>query len=280
MKLDHAIASAAILALLATALRAQHPKPETIPTLPLPIEQYHQERPDVSLLTSDMIKGLFLEETQCGHFVDDGTFFDAVSSTTSGKIAFAMRWLDPRPGTIVHSAIFTGYGEFCIVTDGAVIDGKFIGRVMPNSLAISDTGLVAWEGEYFTSPAESIAGNRPHRGAFIGNRFAFELDERNATPANNPDMSKKDFIWRNELLVPRPGVVLGVSPVITPVRPVFPPSALPKAVAPQTPASPNAQRPQPAPKPVPKAATPKPAVTAQPKPQRVLPCPPFCPQKH
>jgi hypothetical protein len=178
-----------------------------------------------------------------------------------------------------NSAIFTGFEATCSVTDGAIIDGRFIQRVMPNSLAVSDQGRVSWEGEYFPLREENLSDLPVHRGAFIGNKFAFEIDQRNATPAIDPDLSKKDFIWSKEVLVPRPGVVLAVSPVIpVPARPIAPTSALPRAVAPKTAASPNAQSPQPAPKPAPKAAAPKPAGTAPPKVQRILvPCLPFRP---
>jgi hypothetical protein len=222
---------------------------------------------------SPWVSAIISGATLCGHLVDDGTFLDAVSFNAAGQMAFVIRWLDWRPGTIVHSALLTG-ADTCFVTDGAIVDGKVIARAMPNSLAVSNQhAFVAWEGEYWNSPLESTTRS-PHRGAFIGNKFAFEIDQRNATPATMPDKLKfsSDFRWSNvnEVLVPKPGIVLiPASPVIAaPARPAALPKAAPTAM-PKEPAAANigARRP---PEAAPKPATPK----VQRKP---APCPPFRP---
>jgi hypothetical protein len=89
----------------------------------------------------------------CGdHVIGQGTLLVALALDDSRKEeAFVARWLEPeRDG--IHSAVFTR-GR-CITSDGAIVDGKRISKILPNSLAISSQhGLVAYEALYFDHPA-------------------------------------------------------------------------------------------------------------------------------
>ena len=163
-------------------------------------------------ISLDFAKHQLLGLTACGHKVDEGTFVDADPVSSSHEQAFAVRWLDPNPGDIVHTAIFTGSLR-CVVMDGVVVDGRVIARALPNSLAVSNQhALTAWEGDYWNSSTEQLRGVPPHRGLFIENRFAFEIDRRNASVPNGPDLddATRDFRWNDEkeLIVPKPGIAL------------------------------------------------------------------------
>ena len=144
-----------------------------------------------------------------GHKVGEGTFLDATAQSESNQQqAYAERWLEPEPGNTVHSAVFTK--ARCIVSDGDTVDGRFITRVLPNSLGVSNRGLVAYEALYLDTTDKGT--KRERRGAFIENRFAFELDPLKASLLNRPDVTDtdRDFRWNEArgALDTAPGVAL------------------------------------------------------------------------
>ena len=153
--------------------------------------------------------------TLCGHLADGGTFVDAANFNPSQEEAIAMRWLDPK-GSTVHSAIVTG-AKRCVVKDGDEVDGKLIARVIPDSVVVSAKhALTAYEAEFFNSPSEKAKGGASHRGLFIENGLAAELDPHKAKASNSLNVrdEDRDFWWNDEkeTVVLRPGVVLASVP--------------------------------------------------------------------
>ena len=144
----------------------------------------------------DFTRSQFIGRQFCNHTFTQATYLDAVR-TNSGTRAFAVRWLDPEPGTtIVHTALSTD--SRCVVRDGDLIDGKRIFRVLPNSLAIShQDGLVAYEALY-SDPADDITpGHSYRRGVFIDKRFVADIEPQSLTAS--PDEDAFDFWWREDL---------------------------------------------------------------------------------
>jgi hypothetical protein len=149
-----------------------------------------------------------------GHIADEGTFVDAVAlGSTRKEVAFMVRWLDPDPGTIVHSTVFTQ--THCVASDGDILDGRRILRVLLNSLGVSKEGLVAYEAIYANRPERSLAGIE-HRGLFIENHFVYELDPGKAAAIDSLTLTDadRDFAWDDEQgrIVPKAGTVLPAQP--------------------------------------------------------------------
>ncbi len=147
----------------------------------------------------------------CGHVIDDGTVFDAVSVNDSHELAMVIRWLDPT-STAIRSAVFTGRKR-CVAMDGTAVNGKSIVQVLPNSVALSrQHALVAWEAYYWNSPAEARPGLAPHRGIFIEYVFVAELDPAKASPLGKRELDEKngDFQWKDdpETIVVKPGLAI------------------------------------------------------------------------
>ena len=147
----------------------------------------------------------------CGdHVIGQGTLLVALALDDSRKEeAFVARWLEPeRDG--IHSAVFTR-GR-CITSDGAIVDGKRISKILPNSLAISSQhGLVAYEALYFDHPAGGPEMPQDiRRGVFIESRFLLEIDPHKASALSGPKDEDRDFSWnaQTERIDMRPGLAL------------------------------------------------------------------------
>jgi hypothetical protein len=123
--------------------------------------------------------------------------------------AISVRWLDPDPGIPMRTAIFTTELR-CIASDTTVVDGKWIVRLLPNSLAMSKERVVAYEAIYLNRNETPVATE--HRGVFIGNRFLFDLNPAKASPPDSYN-ADSDFAWddTNNRIVPKPGIVLTTS---------------------------------------------------------------------
>ena len=144
----------------------------------------------------DFSRSQFIGRQFCNHTFTEATYLDAVK-TYPGTRAFVARWLDPEPGTtIIHTALFTD--SRCVVSDGDVIDGKRIVRVLPNSLAIShQDGLVAYEAIYFDPAHDIMSAHSYRRGVFIDKRFFADIGPQSLTAT--PDENTFDFWWSEKL---------------------------------------------------------------------------------
>lgn len=147
----------------------------------------------------------------CGdHVIGQDTFLVALALGDSRKEeAFVARWLEPeREG--IHSAVFTR--SRCIASDGDIVDGKRISKILPNSLAVSSQhGLVAYEALYFDHPAGGPETPQDvRRGVFIESRFLLEIDPHKASALSGPKDEDRDFSWnaQTERIDMRPGVAL------------------------------------------------------------------------
>lgn len=252
----------------------------------------------------EIAKRQWTERNVCGHLIGEGTFIDARVLSASHEEAMAIRWLGAEPDAAIHSAIFTGRGR-CVATDRAVVDGKWIVRVLPNSLGVSNQhALVAWEAEYWDDPLEAIA-RTAHRGVFIEDHFLLELDPRMASAPGALTLTdaSRDFRWsdQEEVIIPKAGVVLTSSPAPATRQPSQAGSATTakssgasggsqqsstsaKANAPATTSSVAAAKPAPAPAPKaqpPATKTPLPALKTPPPvkapPRPSTPCMPLRP---
>jgi hypothetical protein len=123
-------------------------------------------------------------------FHQQATHLDVIDTNSVGQ-AFAVRWLDPARGeTFVHTAIFTE--KRCVVHDGTFIDEKRILRVLPNSLEVSyPHGLVAYEAIYVDSADDGKSMPSYRRGAFVEDRFVFDIDPQKASSSR--ERNKPDF---------------------------------------------------------------------------------------
>ena len=152
------------------------------------------------------------------------TFVAAVALNESRKEeVFVARWLEHDGGSRgVHSAVFTE--RRCIASDGDIVDGKRISKILPKSLVVSgQNGLVAYEALYFDHPAAGPEMPQfVHRGVFIENRFLVELDLRKGSVPNRPVKDEdRDFWWNDqqERLDMRSGVVLDpVAALVVPLQ--------------------------------------------------------------
>jgi hypothetical protein len=148
----------------------------------------------------------------CGkHIFSQWTFVEAVALNESRKEeVFVARWGG------VHSAVFTD--KRCIASDGDIVDGKLISKILPNSLAVSrQNGLVAYEALFFDHPAEAPGSAQfIQRGVFIENRFLVVLDQGNSVPSRSVRDEDRDFWWddQQERLDMRSGVALDVVTVL------------------------------------------------------------------
>ncbi len=157
----------------------------------------------------------------CGdHVLGEGVYLEALALDDSRKDeAFVARWLESeRNSNAPHTAVFST--KRCVATDGDILEGKSIVRILPNSLAISNQhGLVAYEALYVDHPGEGL-GADVRRGIFIENRFLIELDPRTASPLGGElGDETRDFSWNGEKerLDMRPGVFLAPAPA-TPAK--------------------------------------------------------------
>jgi hypothetical protein len=148
----------------------------------------------------------------CGkHIFSQWTFVEAVALNESRKEeVFVARWGG------VHSAVFTD--KRCIASDGDIVDGKLISKILPNSLAVSrQNGLVAYEALFFDHPAEAPGSAQfIQRGVFIENRFLVVLDQGNSVPSRSVRDEDREFWWddQQERLDMRSGVALDVVTVL------------------------------------------------------------------
>jgi len=161
-------------------------------------------------LQLDLLRHQSLGRHICGgHTVDEGTFLDAEAmNAPRTQQAVVARWLDPKPGSIIHSAIFTTDLR-CIANDAITLDGKWIVRVLPSSLGVSKDGLVAYEAIYLNRDEKPTA--LEHRGVFIENRWLYDLNPAKASPPDSYTQdADRDFAWDDAYnrIVPKSGVVL------------------------------------------------------------------------
>jgi hypothetical protein len=154
----------------------------------------------------------------CGeHIFGQWTFVDAVALNEARKEeVFVARWGG------VHSAVFTD--KRCIASDGDIVDGKLISKILPNSLAVSrQNGLVAYEALFFDHPAEAPGSAQfIQRGVFVENRFLVGLGQGNGSvPSRSVRDEGRDFWWNDqqERLDMRPGVALDpVTALVVPMQ--------------------------------------------------------------
>jgi hypothetical protein len=143
--------------------------------------------------------------TLCGQNVAyPATFVDAYAKNEKGDQSFVVRFLDPTPGSLaVHSAVFTM--AQCFATEGSIIDGRRIVKVLPDGLTISKGGMTVYEAVY-TDVNEGPSGPC-HRGVFEDAHFVFQIDDSKATRTGN--LSKKP-----EFTVGADGKVFPKAPVV------------------------------------------------------------------
>jgi hypothetical protein len=143
------------------------------------------------------------------HTFTEATLIDGSVHNSVGEVAFVARWLDTDPGSgIVYSAVFTSKRCVAWYWDNRD-DGRFVIRILKNSLAINKAGQVAYEALYANNIGEAVEGI-VHRGVFVEQRFAFELDPNKLNWLHGDIVdTERDFILTDDgKIIPRPAVVL------------------------------------------------------------------------
>jgi hypothetical protein len=154
-------------------------------------------------------KAQLIGSTFCRHVIDATTFVDALAFGRTGLDSFIVRWLDPNPGSPVHTAVYSPTLE-CLAKDGDTVDGKRIVQILPNSLASSAKHrLIGWEALYEEVPIDRASSPTLHRGAFTESKFSFELDPVRASTLDSFAQEPPDYGFddNREVLIPRPGVL-------------------------------------------------------------------------
>jgi murein DD-endopeptidase MepM/ murein hydrolase activator NlpD len=116
------------------------------------------------------------------------TFVDAYAKNDRGDQGYVTRFLDPTPGSLaVHSAVFTL--SQCLATEGTIIDGRRIVKVLPAGFTLSKGGMTVYEAVY-TDLNDGPSGSCK-RGIFEDAHFVAQLDDSKAqrTPSAKPDFT-------------------------------------------------------------------------------------------
>lgn len=108
----------------------------------------------------------------------------------------------------MRTAVYTS--KRCIARDGDTVNGKRIERILPNSLAITKDGLVAYEAMY-VDHSFGVLTDHLHLGVFIEHQFVFEIDTWSDEYRKS---SRHDFDLEDDgSIVPWPGIILSAAPI-------------------------------------------------------------------